>query len=145
MKLLVAIDHSPLADRVADEAAKLAQASGATLSLLHVAKGTRQPDIAEIEPPEDVEYRREQLDALAARLRTAGATVETHVKVTDGAIAAVVVDEAVRQRADLVVVGSHNRGRAFELFVGSCTVGVIREALVPVVVVNGLTSVGGPG
>ena len=47
--------------------------------------------------------------------------------------------------AALIVIGSHNRGKAFELFVGSVTQGVIAAATVPVVVVNGLSGEGGPG
>jgi nucleotide-binding universal stress UspA family protein len=145
MLVLVCIDLTPLAEHVAQEAAKIASMSGASLALLHVIRTTKDPTVDQLVPPEDMEYRVEQLDALAARIRQTGAAVEAHVLLTEGPVHQLVVDEAVRTRADLILVGSNGRSRTFEFFIGSCTQGVIREALVPVVVVNGMRSMGGPG
>ena len=147
MKVLVCIDLSPLTERIAQEAAKLASMSGASLELLHVVKAPRHPDSAEPQfvPPEDHEYRVSELDAIAARVRETGATVEAAVRLADQPIHTVVVDEAMRTKADLILLGSNNRSRTFEFFIGSTTQGVIREATVPVIVVTGLQGVGGPG
>jgi len=71
--------------------------------------------------------------------------VTTAVKLCDIPIHQFVIDESVRGRAALILMGSHGRGRMFELLVGSVTSGVIRESLVPVIVVTGLRSMGGPG
>jgi nucleotide-binding universal stress UspA family protein len=147
MLVLVCIDLTPLSEHIAQEAAKIASMTGASLSLLHAVRTTRGPDAGapQLVPPEDMEYRVSQLDAMAARLRQTGTTVEAHVRLCEGPVHQLVVDEATRARADLILVGSNGRSRTFELFIGSCTQGVIRDAMVPVVVVNGVRSVGGPG
>lgn len=138
MLILVCIDLSPLTPAIASEAVTLAAAMGATLELVHVAKCAPVPDVAQIVPPEDMEYRTGELDALTARLDAAGAKVTSKTVLTEGAVHTAIVEEAERSGAALVVVGSHARGRAFELLVGSVTQAVIRAARVPVVVVNGL-------
>lgn len=145
MKILACIDMSPLSEVVATEAAKIAGWTGAALELVHVVRCDHAPDVDRLVPPPDLEYRIEYLGNLAARLREGGRTVTSQVHLTGVAVATFVVDETVRAGASLVVIGSHNRGRAFELFVGSVTQGVIGAASVPVVVVNGLRTAGGPG
>lgn len=146
MLVLVCIDLSPLSAHIAAEAGKIATMTGASLRLVHAIEA--EPAISglpRLAQPDDMELRVTELETLAARLRAGGAKVQAEVMLTDRTISHFLVDEAVRTRADLILVGSHGRSKTFELFVGSSTQGVIREALVPVVVVNGMRSVGGPG
>jgi nucleotide-binding universal stress UspA family protein len=145
MRVLVCIDLSLLTQAVADEAEKIAKMTGASLSLLHVVKVAQRPDVDGLEPPEDMAYRVEQVQAIATRLRHGGATVEADVKLTSGAVHELVLAEAVRTSANVIVIGSNSRSRTYELFIGSTTQHVIHGALCPVVVINGLRSVGGPG
>lgn len=145
MKLLVCIDTSPLTASVAAEAGRLARWMGADIELVHVVRSQSLPDVDRPVPPEDMEYRTSHVEDVAARLRKDGAKVDTRVHVTGRTVPAFIVDEARRLDAALIVIGSHNRGKAFELFVGSVTQGVIAAATVPVVVVNGLSGEGGPG
>ena len=45
------------------------------------------------------------------------------------------VEQAEKLEAEVIVVGSHGRGKLFDLVVGSVSAGVIRKAQVPVLVV----------
>jgi len=146
MKVLVCIDLSPLSVPIADQACKIATMTGASLLLVHAVRAARAvADLPQLVAPDDMEQRVTELESIATRLRAKGVSVEAEVKLTESPIPHFLVDESVRTRADLILVGSHGRSKAFELFVGSSTQGVIREAMIPVVVVNGTRSVGGPG
>lgn len=145
MKIVVCIDLSPLTDAVVAEARTLAGWSGATLVLVHAARSEREPDVAQPTPPADMEYHLDRVAALEKQLRDAGVPVESRVVHSTKKPGEVIVEEATKVGAALVVVGSNARGKAFELFIGSTTQTVIHQAHAPVVVVNGLRSVGGPG
>jgi nucleotide-binding universal stress UspA family protein len=147
MKVLVCLDLSPLTKAIADEAGKIAKMTGASLALLHAVRCERAPGGSETElaPPSDLSERTAELEGMADALRREGADVGAAVKLCDIPIHQFVIDESVRDRASLILLGSHGRGRMFELLVGSVTQGVIRESLMPVIVVTGLRSVGGPG
>lgn len=49
----------------------------------------------------------------------------------------VIVDEAKRSAADLVVIGTHGRRGVGRLVMGSVAEGVIRTSLVPVLTIRG--------
>jgi nucleotide-binding universal stress UspA family protein len=73
------------------------------------------------------------VETLAATLREEG--LDAIGLVVQGPTVATILDEAVRIGAELLVVGGHGRGAAYDLVVGSVSAGVIRKATVPVLVV----------
>jgi nucleotide-binding universal stress UspA family protein len=46
-----------------------------------------------------------------------------------------ILEQAEKREAEVIVVGSHGRGKLFDVVVGSVSAGVIRKAKVPVLVV----------
>jgi nucleotide-binding universal stress UspA family protein len=57
---------------------------------------------------------------------------DLQIEVTDKPAHRVIVDEAHRQGAEIIVMGAYGRSRLAEFFMGSVTTGVIDESLVPV-------------
>ncbi|MCM2257510.1 MAG: universal stress protein [Vicinamibacteria bacterium] len=80
-------------------------------------------------------FRRERhaVEELAAALRADG--IEAHGLTIQGPTVAALLQEAERLAAELIVVGSHGHGVAYDLAVGSTSSGVIRKSVVPVLVV----------
>lgn len=142
MKLLVCVDLSPLTERVLGEAITIAKPASASVLLLHVAEAERAltsggaaPPSAHRTPPVDLQQRREALDAAAARVSEAGLAVDSELALTAETTAETLLEHVASSGATHLVIGSHGHGRAFELFVGSTTQGVLRGATVPVLVV----------
>ncbi len=137
--LLVALDFSAVAKAQLDVLERFAT-TGSIIHLLHVAEP--DPSFIGMEAgPDEVrdqvarEFRREheQLQAMAALLRTAGH--EVHPLLVQGPTTETILAEADRVGAGMIVVGSHGHGKLFALVVGSVSAGVIRKATVPVLVV----------
>lgn len=123
-RLLVPLDGSPLAECVLPHAIAFARAFKSQVTLLQV--------LASPPPgaPVDVfDWQLQKagaeayLDTIAARLQTAGLTVETVV--TEGEPAANVIDYAHRHQVDLVVLSSHGASGLADWYVG----GVVQKVL----------------
>ena len=80
-----------------------------------------------------LQHAHDELDALADRLRAKGHTVDTWL--VSGPTVQTILEQAEKLDADVIVMGSHGRGKLFDLVVGSVSAGVIRESRVPVLVV----------
>ena len=64
--------------------------------------------------------------------------VQTRLLEADGErIASVIVEEAKRWPADLIVIGTHGRSGFSRILFGSVAEGVVRTAHVPVLLVRG--------
>jgi len=70
-----------------------------------------------------------------AALEASGLTVSTRVR--EGRPAAVIVDEAARWHADLVVVGTRGRGIVKEMFLGSTARSVLQRSSTSVLITRG--------
>jgi len=139
MSLLVAIDFSSVTDAQLDIVSRLASPKR-EIHLLHVTEP--DPSFVGLEAgPEEVqeqvavELDRAQSDmqALADRLRAEGHTVDALL--VQGPTVATILEQADKLSAEVIVMGSHGRGRLFDLVVGSVSAGVIRKSSVPVLVV----------
>ncbi len=75
----------------------------------------------------------QQLQASADRLRQAGHQV--NALLVQGPTVQTILEQAEYLGAEVIVVGSHGRGKLFDLVVGSVSAGVIRKSKVPVLVV----------
>ncbi|MBM4280360.1 MAG: universal stress protein [Deltaproteobacteria bacterium] len=138
---LVAHDLTPLGDRAATEAARLAAPLGARLVLLH------PHDVPQRNPYErtgqetfarDTEIRR-QLDVLAGRLVGLHPGLRIDVQVLAGDPRERVLEEADRLAATHVVVGTHDRKGVACVVLGSVAERIVHDARVPVMVVRGPT------
>jgi nucleotide-binding universal stress UspA family protein len=140
-EVLVAVDFSSGTDHVLTMAARVAAASGAGLHVLHVA--APEPGFVGYDKPggpQDRDRRADELRDEHQALRVlADAVEESGVTATPllvkGATVEVILGEADRLGADLVVVGSHGHGAVHRFLVGSTADALVRQSEVPVLVV----------
>ena len=139
MSLLVAVDFSNVSDDQLEIVGRLAKPNR-EIYLLHVAEP--DPSFVGYEAGPDevrhevaVEFKREheQLHDLADRLRGDGHEVKALM--VQGPTVQTILAQAEKLGAEVIVVGSHGRGKLFDLAVGSVSAGVIRKSKVPVLVV----------
>lgn len=143
-KILVPVDGSRTSARGLDEAIKLAKGQKATLVLLHAvdeAVVTYGTDIVPIYIDEMLASMREGgrkiLAAAAARVRSRGVKVKSVlVEKFVGPVAEIIVSQTKKQRADLIVIGTHGRRGVTRLVMGSDAEGVVRRSPVPVLLVR---------
>lgn len=138
--ILVALDFSPVHDRLIREASSIARALDAEMVLIHVA--APDPDFIGYEPgPATVrtavarqlrdEHRRlqqQEEDLKKNGLRARSLLIQ-------GDIAQKVLAEAQSISAAVIIMGSHGHGALWHLLLGSTTEAVIRGATCPVMVV----------
>lgn len=139
MKILCAVDFSEEANRALELASHLARRLEATkLILLHVIEPLSIPP-AEFEVGEADWFEPTRKAAAAAlekratALRSSGLSVSTVVE--SGSPARMVTEAGQLQKVDLLVVGTHGRGGAARLLLGSTAERIIQMATCPVVAV----------
>lgn len=115
-------------EAVLDTAFELAERRGRDLVVVHCASG-KDPDAGNGGPP----WLEDQL--AAARRRHPA--VKAHTQVHTG-LALNIVNTLLRQaaRAEAIVVGTRNQGRAARIVLGSTSRGLLRHSQVPVIVVG---------
>jgi nucleotide-binding universal stress UspA family protein len=138
--ILVPVDFSDVTPRVIETARSLARAFSSRLVLLHISEP--EPDFVGFEPgpmavrtsvARDFKKEHHKLEELRTELANEpGSVLALHIQ---GPLVEKILDEASKQGADLIVMGSHGHGALFEFLVGSVTSGVLRAAKAPVVVV----------
>jgi nucleotide-binding universal stress UspA family protein len=143
--ILVPIDGSPTSQRALEEALGLAGQIGqsAQLELLYVIEIILFPD-SEIyfnyaELQKTMRASGEKILAQAEKMvRQAGVALKTRLLEADGErVASVIVEEARRWPADLLVIGTHGRSGFSRILFGSVAEGVVRTAPVPVLLIRG--------
>jgi nucleotide-binding universal stress UspA family protein len=134
--ILVAIDGSQSAMTALEEAIDLARSEGARLVLISVAAPPRWrfsgPPCLPYPSEQDLEREAWEVVERAEALVPADVSVSTVVRV--GSPVAAIAARAAEGGHDLVVMGSHGRGRLGSLVLGSVSRGVIARSPVPVLV-----------
>jgi len=145
-KILVTTDGSETARKSVKYAVELAKQTGATITLLSVIDKSlfvtkSVPAVATpthlIEPIED--YLRQAAEAYIedAEKLCKNKGVQSKGIIRSGHPVDEIIKEAVRTKADLIVMGSHGRGALKAAFLGSVTFGVIhKDTKIPVLVVR---------
>jgi nucleotide-binding universal stress UspA family protein len=135
MKILVAYDGSDAARRALDRAAQLA-GDGSSLGVVTVAFGVpdkgRTPGYTD---PDDAAVRRQDAEDARALLGQKGIDAHVVEAYADDA-AEGIIDEAERQQADLIVLGTRGRGTAARWLLGSVSTKVLQHAPCDVLVVR---------
>lgn len=135
-KILVAVDFSPYSTLALESAKELAQATGASLTLVHVCEITELAimDFVYIDPPEKIQGAVEAAQkALTELVEAQGGGMQTEVVL--GSPAKALADAA--SDYDLMVVGTHGRTALSRMFVGSVTEQLVRLSPCTVVVAKG--------
>lgn len=142
-KILVPVDGSTTSNCALQEAIKLAQQHHAQLELVHVFEDilywVDESYVNYAELQETVRESSEKiLTEAQALVQQAGLTPETKLLEAKGQrIANVIVTEAERWQADLIVIGTHGRSGFSRLLLGSVAEGVVRTATMPVLLIRG--------
>jgi nucleotide-binding universal stress UspA family protein len=141
--LLVPLDFSAASENLLQTAAKLAQALGARLVLLHVVQPVTpigdpmmMPDLAQVTSMQKNAEADARAQLARACEKVAGQRVTVEQELRDGpAAAAVILDRARALPADLVVMGSHGHTALYDLLLGSTSHAVLKKSPCPVVIV----------
>jgi len=146
VKLIVAlIDFSEVTSDLVTLVGSLARATSSKLVLLHVAMpdaefvdGEERPDSSRDGIASALRRRHRDLEILKMEFEKLG--VETLALLARGHSprgnpVPKIVDEVDRLAPDLIVMGSHGRGRLYQLLVGSVTDAVVRRVRQPVLLV----------
>ena len=141
-RILVPVDGSRTSTRGLKEALYLAGDSKARLKLLHVVDQsvlTLTPEMGAANIVDSLiaagEKTLKRARALAARQRV---KVETAMPESlSGRVADVILNEARKWRADLIVMGTHGRRGISHMLLGSDAEAVVRSSPVPVLLVRG--------
>ena len=136
-RILVATDGSATAQEAVAWAADLAAPLGAEVVVMSVIDYANVYPAAMYFPADDTEMR-ERLDrdlngAWSEAMRKARVNFRTLMR--EGRPAGVIVETAVREKADLIVMGSRGHGGLSELILGSVAHHVTHQARTPVVIV----------
>lgn len=147
-RILVPIDGSPPSNLGLREAVKMAKDQKATLCLLHVLDQRVITQGLDGMTYLSAEYVDEYIAALRkegkAILAKAGAQVNKNrikcqtvlVETIGKPVAEVIIDQARKCRADLIVLGTHGRRGLTRIVLGSDAEGVVRAARIPVLLMH---------
>lgn len=135
-RLLVAIDHSEITERVLEAARNLASLSQAEVWVLHLREREVLPRAGVI-PTESRDDARAEVEAAVEKLLKAGINARGEVRDTVfGYAARDIVDDAQEHNVSVIVMGSRGRGDLAGLVLGSTAHKVIHLADRPVLVVR---------
>jgi nucleotide-binding universal stress UspA family protein len=151
-KILVPVDGSPTATLGLDEAIKLAKLTGAAIRLLNVVDLwalAMTPEAGIGATPDLLTLLKESGRAVLAdaKLRVEAAGVHADTVLADslgGRVFELIIDEAARWGADLIVIGTHGRRGVGRLVLGSDAEQVVRLSPVPVLLVRAKEPPAGP-
>ena len=124
MKILLAIDESPSSEEAIREVAERFRTPDTTVRVLHVVAKFVPPAAALWDAGGSVEVAREEVvsryrglvEGVAERLTAAGVTAETAIR--KGGPGKVIINEAKKWGADLIVLGSHGHTRLVRMPIG---------------------------
>lgn len=141
-RILCPVDFSPYSNAALEEAASLAKAIGAELTLLHAFQNPAYvlPMQGYVGLSNDflVSVRKQLEDEIAAQaapLREQGISVRTEV--IEGVPFKTIVDHAKDTQSDLIVMGTHGRTGLAHALTGSVAERVVRLAHCPVLITRG--------
>jgi nucleotide-binding universal stress UspA family protein len=140
--ILIATDGSAASEHAAQLAVGLARTHGAKLTAVYVVDPYPYIGLGEVNPMGFQAYMASAQQAAAAAhakvealCKQGGTPVALQVRlVEDVAAASGVVQTAVTEGADLIVMGSHGRTGIARLMLGSVATKVVAESSVPVLV-----------
>lgn len=146
MKILIGVDGSPYSDAALEEVAQRAWPTGSEVLVVTAYEMPLAPTPEVWAMPVDYYERLERamrsqtdaiIEAAIGRLKKAvGDTVKLEGKAVMGSPKSVIVDEAEKWKADLIVVGSHGYPTWERLLLGSVSQTVVSHAKCSVEVVR---------
>lgn len=142
--ILAAIDFSDVTATVIDKAAEIAKAFNSKLWLIHIAAPA--PDFVGYGtgPQCERDWRAKTLRKEHRYLQDKALELDkSGINVTplliQGATIKMILQEASKLKADMIIIGSHGHGSLYKTLVGSVSEGIIRKAFCPVLVIPAQT------
>ena len=140
-RVLWATDFSPASEGAWPYAVMLADLFAAEVLLVHVVRPAELAGIADAPVPPSPHWMGRYLEPLEHELERRQQEVEAlglraSRKVLMGPPAEIIVEEAGKEQADLIVMGTHGRTGLGHILVGSVAEAVIRKAPCPVLAVR---------
>jgi nucleotide-binding universal stress UspA family protein len=140
MNIVVAVDLSPASKKVVEAARGVAELTGASIYILHVAEPEPDfvgydagPEVVRTQVAEELRREHREVQALAEDLRENG--LDATALLVRGPTVETTLKEADSLKAGLIVVGTHGHGAVYDVLVGSYSAGIIRRSKLPVLVV----------
>lgn len=139
--ILVAIDFSDVSEKVLSTTAELAQATGATVHLVHgIEQVAGLYDIYGYTVPDLAHFARQASERAAEVLTERAATMglpadRIHTRILEGPLLETLLSHSQQIGADLLVVGSHGHGLVARVLLGSTAQRILHKSEVPTLVV----------
>jgi nucleotide-binding universal stress UspA family protein len=140
-RILLATDFSEASDGALEEAIRLAKESGAILIVTHAFQVPPSTTVSYVPANVFQEYEgalraaaSDRLSGLLDRIRSQG--VEARLLLVEGFADEEIVEAAAREKADLVVIGTHGRQGVARFFLGSVAARVVATCPCPVLTVR---------
>ena len=138
--ILAAIDFSDISPLVIDKAAEISQCFASKLWLIHVA--APDPDFIGYStgPQGERDWRAKTLRKEHRYLQDRALELDRQkIDVTplliQGATVKTIIQESLKLKADMIVIGSHGNNTIYKALVGSVSEGVIQQASCPVLLI----------
>ena len=142
-RILVPVDGSATSNLALQEVSRLAKQHAAQVELVHV-----MGDIHLMDANSYINYAemKESLERTGRRILTEAQTlmqqsgIAAEVKLMEASgerIGSVIIEEARRWSAELIVIGTHGRSGFNRVLFGSVAEGVVRMAHIPVLLIRG--------
>ncbi len=139
--ILVPVDGSPTSECALQEALKLAQPENTQMALVFVVENllNKEGYIIYPELQESIRSKGKKILEQAQKLvQQTGKTAELKLlEASNERISSVILAEAKRWPADLIVIGTHGRTGFSRLIFGSVAEGVVRKSHIPVLLIRG--------
>lgn len=137
-KILIAVDDSAFAARAADVGVELAKSLKAKVGFVHVFQPSVAPGTMWGEPADRLMETSERAAKHLLATFWERTTIDSDVSefLESGKPASKIVEVAKSWPADLIVMGSHGRGRTQSFFIGSVAQEVLHHTPCPVLVVR---------
>ena len=143
-RILVPLDGSELAERALKPALKLSKAAKGELLLLSIsylkhAFVEERAGIGFLLPHQSIDQTRQELATYLQSIAEKSAQPEVllRTRIEDGDEASVIVDTAVAEQSDLIVMSTHGRTGFSRWYLGSVAERVMQSAPCPVLIVRG--------
>jgi nucleotide-binding universal stress UspA family protein len=135
-RILIAIEHSAADRTIVDHVARLAELTGATLLLVHVADGwaARNFDQLNLRESEEMKEDRAYLERLRTELTARGLTVQTQLAMGDPSTE--LIRTATEQQVDLIAMSTHGHRFLNDLLRGTTADRVRHLVKVPVLLLR---------
>ncbi len=140
MKLLVALDLSPVTDRVIEEVKKIALKTRPKIWIIHVV--APDPDFIgyEVGPQTERDFiarkfheKHIALQDIAKKMKADG--LDATPLLLQGPTVQTILEEAGDIGADMIITGSHGHGMMYNIFIGSISKEVLKHSTRPVLII----------